>query len=183
MDEAWLQGETHLPAHPDPPQTDRGGTVSAQTSHACTHAGADAFKPPASIFHYYNRISWRQGCVVLRRRSQRLSASGGLSMTLGLKHESLLKRAGKTQRGAGVVQGALWFSTRLCAGAQLCPVQVQTHKDKYILTQAHKPRQGVMWSGCDLASRRLSKWWICISGAANVTCRSIPFTMKDVIHM
>lgn len=88
---------------------------------------------------------------MLRCSSHRLSARGELSMTLGLKHESLLKRAGKSQRGTGVVQGALWFSTHLCAGAQLCPAQVQTHKDKYTLTQARRTAGGRGMALSDLA--------------------------------
>lgn len=39
-------------------------------THACMHPRSinqlDMHKPPASIFHYYNAISWRQGWVVFR---------------------------------------------------------------------------------------------------------------------
>lgn len=140
-----------------PQQTNRGGNTRTWThTHICTHTqtSSQACTNPRHLFFIITMQS-AGGKVGLCYAAavHRLSVWGGLSLTLGLKHESLLRSTGKTQRGAEREQWGGVVQYTSCAGTQLCPLQAQIHTHRY--TQDclwHKLR--FIWFGCNLASTR-----------------------------
>ncbi len=98
--------------------------------HICTHTqtSSQACTNPRHLFFIITTQS-AGGKVgpCYAAAVHRLSMWGGLSLTLGLKHESLLRSTGKTQRGAEREQwgGVVWYTS--CTGTQLCPLQALIH--------------------------------------------------------
>lgn len=92
MDEAWPRGETCLPAHPDSRNQQR--RLTHVHEHTCIHAtrskrSSQACTNPQHLF-FIITIQSAGGKVGLYYAAavHRLSVQGGLSLTLGLKHES-----------------------------------------------------------------------------------------------
>lgn len=170
----------HLPPQSSSLQTNRECNGHTQT-HTCTHfkEQPSMHKPPASIFHYYNAISWRRGWAVLRLYSGcecvRWAVIDTWPQTRVCTKKYKKGSAGshKQREQRGKEQWVVQCTGN--AGTQLCPSQADKHKYTRMLTQTRTKHKNSLqhWVcfvsfGCNLASTRQHLWNIGGSGACCV---------------
>lgn len=105
-------------------------TVVHEGVHAYMHSKTQPgmHKPQASIFHYYNAISWRQGWAVLHCSCTRAECARWAVIDTRAQTRDVAKK----YRRDPAVSSVLSYTSY--AGTQLCPLQthIATHSLKHI---------------------------------------------------